>query len=66
MVREELPLRELLMMLLGEEGRRKLENQPKLNDQLFHDYYDFINTTVESIFIISIQANVRAEFQNVF
>ena len=33
------------MMLLGDEGRRKLENQTKLNDQLFSDYYDFITNT---------------------
>jgi len=33
-VPEELPIRELLMMLLGEEGKRKLENKTKTNDQL--------------------------------
>jgi len=31
------------MMLLGQEGRRKLEN--KTNDQLFSDYYDLITNT---------------------
>ena len=33
------------MMLLGEEGRRKMENQTKTNDQLFNDYYDLITNT---------------------
>ena len=33
------------MMMLGEEGKRKLENKPKTNDQLFNDYYDLITNT---------------------
>ncbi|MFC1981992.1 tyrosine-type recombinase/integrase [Chloroflexota bacterium] len=33
------------MMLLGEEGRRKIENQTKTNDQLFSEYYDLITNT---------------------
>ena len=33
------------MMLLGEEGKRKLENQTKTNDQLFNEYYDLITNT---------------------
>ena len=33
------------MMLLGEEGKRKLENRTKTNDQLFSDYYDLITNT---------------------
>jgi hypothetical protein len=33
-VHEEQPIRGLLMMLLGEEGRRKVENRTKTNDQL--------------------------------
>jgi hypothetical protein len=44
-VLEELPIRELLMMLLGEEGRRKMENRAKTNDQLFDDYYNLITST---------------------
>jgi len=32
-------------MLLGEEGRRRLENQTKTNDQLFSEYYDLITNT---------------------
>jgi len=32
-------------MLLGEEGRRRLENRSKTNDQLFGDYYDLIANT---------------------
>jgi len=38
MVPEELPIRELLMMFLSEEGRRKMENKAKTNDQAFSDY----------------------------
>jgi integrase len=45
MIPEELPIRELLIMLLGEEGKRKLENKTKTNDQVFSDYYDLIATT---------------------
>ena len=33
------------MMLLGEDGRRRMENKTKTNDQLFTDYYDLIATT---------------------
>ncbi len=33
------------MMLLGEGGRRKMENKTKTNDQAFSDYYDFITNT---------------------
>ena len=33
------------MMLLGEEGRRGMENQTKTNDQLFYDYYNLITNT---------------------
>jgi hypothetical protein len=43
-VLEELPIRETLMMLLGEEGRRKMENRAKTN-QLFDDYYHLITST---------------------
>jgi integrase len=32
-------------MLLGEEGRRKMDNLTKTNDQLFSDYYDIILNT---------------------
>jgi len=32
-------------MLLGEEGRRKMENKTKTNDQLFSDYYNLIANT---------------------
>ena len=32
-------------MLLGEEGRRKMDNLTKTNDQLFSDYYDLILNT---------------------
>ena len=32
-------------MLLGEEGKRKLENKTKTNDQIFTGYYDLIITT---------------------
>jgi len=46
--REELSMRELLMMLLGEEGRREIENLTKTNDQLSPDYYDFINQYTHS------------------
>ena len=35
-VLEELPIRELLIMLLGEERRRKMGNKTKTNDQLGH------------------------------
>jgi len=44
-VREELSIRELLMMLPGEEGRRKMKKLTKTNNQLFPDYYDFITNT---------------------
>jgi len=44
-VLEELPVRELLMMLLGEGGRRRMENKTKTNEQLFGDYYALIATT---------------------
>jgi len=30
---------------LGEEGKRKLENKTKTNDQIFTDYYDLIINT---------------------
>jgi hypothetical protein len=33
------------MMLLGEEGRRKMENRAKTNDRLFDDYYNLITST---------------------
>jgi len=33
------------MMLLGEEGKRKMENRTKTNDQLFSDYYDRLTNT---------------------
>ncbi len=39
MVPEDLPVRELLLMLLGEDGRRRMENRTKTNDQPFGDYY---------------------------
>jgi integrase/recombinase XerD len=45
LVPEDLPIRELLIMLLGEEGKRKLENRTKTNDQAFSDYYDLIANT---------------------
>ena len=32
-------------MLLGEDGRRKMENKTKTNDQLFADYYNLIANT---------------------
>ncbi len=32
-------------MLLGEEGRRKMENKTKANDQAFSDYYNLIGNT---------------------
>lgn len=44
-VLEELPVRELLMMLLGEEGRRRMKNKTKTNDQIFTEYYDLIANT---------------------
>ena len=34
------------MMLLGEEGRRKLDNRTKTNQQLFPDYYDLVSATL--------------------
>ncbi len=46
MVPEQLPIRELLMMLLGEEGRRKLDNRTKTNQQLFPEYYEFVSATL--------------------
>jgi len=33
------------MMMLGEEGKRKLENKTKTNDQAFTDYYYVITNT---------------------
>ena len=45
-VLEQLPIRDLLMMLLGEEGRRKLDNRTKTNQQLFPDYYDLVSATL--------------------
>jgi integrase len=33
------------MMLLGEEGRRRMKNKAKTNDQLFDDYYSLITNT---------------------
>jgi len=45
-VLEQLPIRDLLMMLLGEQGRRKLDNQTKTNKQLFPDYYDLVEATL--------------------
>jgi len=44
-VPEELSIRELLVSLLGEKGRRILENRTKSNDQLFSDYLELISTT---------------------
>jgi hypothetical protein len=32
-------------MLLGEEGRRRMGNKTKTNDQVFMDYYDLIANT---------------------
>lgn len=32
-VHEEIPIRDLPMLLLGEEGKRKLENRTKTNNQ---------------------------------
>ena len=45
MVLEELPMRELLVMLLGPEGRRRMENRFKTNDQLFEEYYALITSS---------------------
>ena len=45
MVLEELPLRELMMMLLREEGRMRMQNKTKTNNQLFDDYYQLITNT---------------------
>ena len=39
-VLEELPLRELLISLLGDDGRRRLENLSKTNNQVFAEYFD--------------------------
>ncbi len=44
-VPEELSLRELVIMVLGEEGRRRMENRTKSNDQLFSEYFDVITNT---------------------
>jgi len=44
-VPEELSIRELLVSLLGEKGRRILENRTKSNDQLFSEYLELISTT---------------------
>jgi integrase len=41
-VLEELPIRDLLAILLGPEGRRRMENQFKTNDQLFQEFYNSI------------------------
>jgi hypothetical protein len=45
MILEELPIRELLMMFLGEEGWRKMESKTKTNNQSFSDYYNLIANT---------------------
>jgi site-specific recombinase XerD len=42
MVLEELPLRELLIALLGDDWRKRLENRGKTNSQLFSEYFDII------------------------
>ena len=34
------------MMFLGEEGRRKLDNRTKTNQQLLPDYYDPVSATL--------------------
>ena len=45
MVLEELPIRELISILIGDEGRRRMENRTKTNDQLFGDYYNLLITS---------------------
>jgi integrase len=50
-VLEEVSTRELLIILLGEEVRRKLENRTKPNDQLFQEYYDFITTSLSPAYV---------------
>ena len=35
---EEFSIREMLKVLLGTEGKRKLRNQRKTNDELFSDF----------------------------
>ena len=44
-VLEELPLRDLISILIGDEGRRRMENRNKTNDQLFTDYYNLLLTS---------------------
>jgi len=33
------------IVVLGEEGRRRMENRTKSNDQLFSEYFDVITNT---------------------
>jgi site-specific recombinase XerD len=44
-VPEELPLRELMLMLMGGEWRRRLANMTKTNDQLFGEYLNIIKAS---------------------
>jgi integrase len=39
---EELPLRELLISLLGDDWRRRLENRSKTNSQALTEYFDLV------------------------
>ena len=47
----QLSIRDLLIMLLGEEGWRKMDNLTKTSDQLFSDYYDVILNTPPQVFL---------------
>ena len=41
-VPEELPLRELLIAVLGDDWRKRLENRSKTNKQAFTEYFDLV------------------------
>ncbi len=48
---EEFSLRELFVSVLNSDGRRKLANRTKTNDQLFPEYYDLISATLSKSYI---------------
>ena len=50
-IHEEFSLRELLISILGSDGRRKLANRTKSNDEPFPEYYDLVNVTLSRSYV---------------
>jgi len=47
---EEFTLRDMVLTLLTDEGRRRLDNRTKPNDQIFSEYQDVITATLSKAY----------------